>query len=543
MTEIRVTDLYSEPYGSTGNLGDNFLRLLGAPSIDNFQTVIRESVQNIADAALPGKGPGILVRLRALTKSQHEFLKQSVLAQVPECEASRIDIARSLSRNVLNVLEICDFNTTGLTGPTRADRIPIGTKATQFLDFLRNIGTAPEIEGGGGTYGFGKAALYRSSCCSTILVDTLPHEGAGEERRFMVSHVGESYSKPSSGMEHKFTGRHWWGVRHEDGVVEPVTGVDAESIASALGMPEREDARKQSGTSIMILDMDLQDSCVDDVGNRICEALLWNFWPRLMNDTPEESRFNLRVEINGVEINVPEPERFPPLELYCKAMRAIRNRSDSVKSIECLRPRKFLGSLAIEKGFRAKRVYPSHEDSVIPETSFHIALMRPVQLVVKYLQSHALPSDGMEWAGVFVVGDELEVESAFAESEPPAHDDWAPQSLPKGSRRTYVNVALRRLREHGLKVASIGGVPGPSGHSGPSLAEAAGAMGAVLDRGSPIVGGPGPRPPSSSGTGRRRKSKRATASTPKFVRLCEVDGRKAAEFALEVKQDAENSGE
>src|SRR5690625_2295215 len=127
MTEIRVTDLYSEPYGSTGNLGDNFLRLLGAPSIDNFQTVIRESVQNIADAALPGKGPGILVRLRALTKSQHEFLKQSVLAQVPECEASRIDIDRSLISNVLYVLEICVLNKTGMSGTYISDRYSICT--------------------------------------------------------------------------------------------------------------------------------------------------------------------------------------------------------------------------------------------------------------------------------------------------------------------------------------------------------------------------------------------------------------------------------
>ena len=52
--------LYSEPYGTTGNIGENFLRLLGTPSSDPLQTVVREAVQNIADAAKLGQGPEIL---------------------------------------------------------------------------------------------------------------------------------------------------------------------------------------------------------------------------------------------------------------------------------------------------------------------------------------------------------------------------------------------------------------------------------------------------------------------------------------------------
>ena len=77
-------ELHSEPYGSTGNIGENFRRLLGAPTLDPLQTVIRESVQNIADAARPGVGPEILIRLRTLSDTQRDIIRSVVLAEIPE---------------------------------------------------------------------------------------------------------------------------------------------------------------------------------------------------------------------------------------------------------------------------------------------------------------------------------------------------------------------------------------------------------------------------------------------------------------------------
>ena len=64
---IERLSLHSEQYGSTGNIGENSQRLLGAPSLDPLQTVIREAIQNVADAALPSVGPDIRIRIRRLT--------------------------------------------------------------------------------------------------------------------------------------------------------------------------------------------------------------------------------------------------------------------------------------------------------------------------------------------------------------------------------------------------------------------------------------------------------------------------------------------
>ena len=48
--------------------------------------------------------------------------------------------------------------------------------------------------------------------------------------------------------------------------------------------------------------------------------------------------------------------------------------------------------------------------------------MRRVELVVKYLEGPELPAPQVEWAGVFI--NDEDIDSAFADAEPPTHDDW-----------------------------------------------------------------------------------------------------------------------
>ena len=297
MTIPRLSS-YSEPYGPTGNIGENLRRLLGAPSLDRLQTVIREAVQNIADAAKLGVGPEIEIRLRRLTPEQRRVLTSRVICgPLPEPGSNRLLNAMRSQRQPV-VMEICDFGTTGLGGPTRSDRIPLGEEHTDFIDFLRNVGTARDTTRGGGTYGFGKVALYRASKCRTIVVDTLPHGSGPQDRRLMGCHLGASFEVPTDGMQRRFTGRHWWGIPDpDDRIVDPVTGVGARVLAEELGLPARDEGRP--GTSVMILDFETDGDDLDQIGNRVVEGLLWNFWPRMMRDTPVKKRFNCRVEVAG----------------------------------------------------------------------------------------------------------------------------------------------------------------------------------------------------------------------------------------------------
>ena len=537
MTLARLSP-YSERYGATGNIGGNSHRLLGAPSLDPLQTVIREAVQNIADAAKLGVGPEIEIRLRRLTPQQREVLASRVICGRLQEPRSNELLAAMHSRQELVVMEICDFGTTGLGGPTRADQIPSGVKNTDFIDFLRNVGTARDTVHGGGTYGFGKVALYRASKCRTIVVDTLPHGSGPQGRRLMGCHLGASFEVPENGMRTRFTGRHWWGIPDPvDRIVDPVTGQGAQALASALGLPARSGNR--SGTSVMILDFETDGDDLEVVGSRVVEGLLWNFWPRMMRDAPEDKRFTCRVEVSGSSLTIPPPESFPDLCLFSKAMRAVRaGTGNDVRPISSKRPRKRLGTLAIEWGFRTpRRPLVEEESSLFPASSSHIALMRPVELVVKYLEGNPLPDERLEWAGVFVASGEDEVERAFAESEPPAHDDWKPASLPRGRTKTYVNVALRRLREAGKEMGLPGMGHAGGSETGPPLGRLARRLGRALEG----VGGGSGRPRPKPG-GRGKRPARARATPARFERLIPTESGCVAVFSTEVRQGVHRDG-
>ena len=532
--------LHSEPYGTTGNIGSNVRRLLGTPSLEPLQTLVRESVQNIADAARLGVRARILFRIRTLRDAERMVMTEHVLTRLPREEGSRGKLQAFLACKEPVVMEICDFGTVGLGGPTRADRLPHGGERTDFVDFIRNVGSPRDVEHGGGTYGFGKIALYQASRCSTILVDSQVAGGGEGARRFIGSHVGKSFAANSNGTLRPYTGRHWWGVpASDDGstFVEPLLDTPAQELAATLGLPARRTS--ESGTSIMILDFDLQGVTAETTGWTVVETLLWNFWPRMLRSTPDERRFDCRVEVEGRSLAIPEPEQTAPLHLFAKAMdEARQNIGETLRS---QRPKKDLGTLTIEKGLHAPRGrLGTLSKSALPVSCRHIALMRPVELVVKYLEGEPLPDDRVEWAGVFLVSSETEVERAFAMAEPPAHDTWEPSNLPKGPAKTFVNVALRDLYRRANEMGQTRPATPEVGHMGPPLARSAGLMGRLL---SGTIGDGGRNEPTTNGRpGSRGRAQRPTTSQPLFVRLEHDDKGTIAVFRTTVHQDPGKSG-
>lgn len=525
--------LQSEQYSPSGNMAaDGFKKLLGAPSMDLLHTMIREAIQNSCDAAKTAP-PTIWFRLRELTAAQIDVVDTAVLAELPIGNRSREGFEAFRTREKRWVLEICDFGTSGLTGPVRADRIPENCEDTDFVDFTRNIGSRRDTHEGGGTYGYGKSSLYLASACSTILVDSCSTFMGQTVRRFIGCHLGEAFQHPDgNGYVSRYTGRHWWGNVADDGVADPVDGDAAVALAARLGMPERNEDKK--GTTIAIVDpvflQGEEPETAENIIRMILETVLWYFWPRMMRTTPASRKLTVRLQLNDKTFSTIEPEEFPPLDLYCEAMDKIRKNTD-VEPIRAQKPQRFLGNFAVSAGMKAMRKRLVKSDlSVIPVNSHHIALMRPVELVVKYLQGEAIPSDTAEWAGVFVC--DHGVEAAFAASEPPAHDDWMPQILPKGHDKTFVKVALRELS----KRANAGGKKSSlaSGAAkGPSVAKVASALGQFLADvadDSPIT-----RKGGSKGAARIKNQ----FTQPEFKRLEMVGGRKAAVFEVAINAGRE----
>lgn len=517
--------LHAETFPPSGGMAaDGMKKLLGNPALTLLQTMVREAVQNSWDARLRDGGVSFRVSLRRLKPGEAACLKEQVLHELPRPAGSRGPLRQLLASPEPVILELSDWGTRGLGGPTRADIVPGKGEHNDFVNFVRNMGARRDTAQGGGTYGYGKSSLYQMSRCSTVLIDSLSVDHGGRERRrFIGCHLGDA---ADVGARARLTGRHWWGVGDpEDGLVEPAGGRAAAKLAASLGLPPREEGH--TGTTLAVLDPDTDDLPLEDVAARVIETLLWFLWPKMIAGNDGHPPIRFQVEVDGDPIEIPHPESFPPLDLLVEAYRAVKARSANVEEIWSERPVRLLGHLATSRGFRRDRIHLTDpDDSLIPHSCSHIALMRPVELVVRYEEGTALPSEAHEWAGVFICDDDREVEQAFADAEPPAHDDWIPDKMPKGWGKTFVRVALRQIRA----IASTFALPDPGAAGGvspqPSLAWAADRMGAFIPfLSQPAIGG------TRSGGNPRARWR---VSSPRFHTLEEGSGGGEAIFELEV---------
>jgi hypothetical protein len=350
----------------------------------------------------------------------------------------------------------------------------------------------------------------------------------------MAAHLGGAFEKGQRGssIRKRFTGRHWWGVLDAEEGIDPLHGEAAADMSSRLGLPGRRP--EDTGTSIVIIDpqFDNTDPCV--LADELVEIILWNFWPRMMRTVPKDRRLIISLEVEGKRISIPAPEDFPPLDLFSQALAEIDQPGDQARTIICQRPAKVLGSLSICRGATAQRVGPALRlSSAFNAPSARIALMRPVGLVVRYIDGEPFPDARFEWAGVFRCSDDDDVEAAFAKSEPPAHEDWVPENLPKGREKTWVRVALREIESAARSYVAPSVNPSTSTERGPSLAQAASRLGALL--GDVSSQGPGkPRSVSNVSPSSRRD---VAVSSPVFLRLVEMESSIQAVFLAEVRND------
>jgi hypothetical protein len=461
---------FPEPFQAYGSFaGDGARRLLGKPKLDPLTVLVRETVQNSWDARCRDRGSiGFAMDCWGLGADQLHTLRHDVFAELPP---HGIDLGHVLDREEVGVLVVSDRGTLGLTGPVRAD--VSATERTDFADLVFNMGQPRDVEGGGGTYGFGKTIAYVVSEASTVILYTRTQVDAELETRLIAVAVGSQYATDA----HRFTGRHWWGIAAGN-VVEPLTGADAEHLARRLGFPGFESA--ETGLSMMILAPKFNGRTTRQAMTFIANSLSWHFWPKMITRHAGRGTVPIafRVSCEGEAVAVPDPEDHPPLGIYVTALRALHAHDDgeeidttvAVQPIRMLRPNRQLGLLALTRDVhKSRRVLDdgSDPDDDVEESapfagnSHHVALMRRVELVVKYLPGPELPGAHVEWAGVFV--NDVDIDAAFADAEPPTHDDWQPGMVEDKRRRRLVNRALQNI---GGAVRAAFGAATPSPISG-----------------------------------------------------------------------------
>lgn len=469
-------DLWSEPFPASGGMtAEGVKNALGRPRMDLPTLLVRETVQNSWDAGLRTGVRPIRFRIEAgsLTGDRLASIRRFVFPDVPD---AGLPLRSVLADDEVPVLIISDRGTSGLGGPTQA-----GVRAgepTDFADFVRNVGQPPDKERGGGTFGFGKAVLYMASRASTIVVHTRCRNHESVENRLIAIGLGEPFPAMIGEEERLHTGRHWWGRRDPDAGIEPVLGEAARELARAVGMPTFND--DELGTSIMIIGAEFGELDLRAAVEEMSEAILWHCWPKMLGAPPQ---MFFDISCDNDQIAVPDPRNHPDLKHFVDSYRVAlggetRDAMHSSRiSIDCGRPVKHLGQLGLGL-FPNVGVRPAGE---IPGRPFagpphHVALMRVPRLVVTYLEGPESPVQEVEWAGTFVADDD--VDRAFAQAEPPSHDDWIVDTLPRSPEKTFVNVALRNIRREMKQFTG----PRSITEDGeiPPLAALAGALGGLL---------------------------------------------------------------
>lgn len=432
---------WSQPFPPTGAITSEGIRnQLGRPPVDPLTVFVRETVQNTWDARRRNGPVNYRLDFRSVTATERPVWER--LLSPPGQVERHLRLGRVLRQPPLHLLMVSDRGTTGLGGPTRADELADGRR--DWISFVLNVGEKRDTDHGGGTYGYGKAVLYRLSEVGTVLVHTRTSDGSGRTvSRLIGIALGNSFELREHVDPRPYTGRHWWG-RVQDEHVEPLTGDHADETARALGLPGF--GPTDTGTTLVVI-----APALDEFGDRmaaaqhLAETVSWHTWPLMLPERGDD-RLVPQVAVDGTSVPVPDPSLAYPLRLFVEAYRNARE--PDVEILRCGRPKRELGRFALQR----RRVLPMPEDggtaaaayAGVPADPHHVCLMRSPELVVRYVEGPKPYSVNVSYAAVFRASDELD--DVYAASEPPTHDNWVYEQL-HGDDRTFVRTTFARIKE------------------------------------------------------------------------------------------------
>jgi len=516
---VSSLERYSPRFTAGAFDGHGAKRLLGTPDLDPTAVLVRETVQNAWDAGRGSDDMAFTINLRRIDSTTVGLIERLVLDQ----KAPSSGQERLFEQDSFWVLEIHDRGTVGLGGPIRNDLASEPGQERDFVNFVFNAGVARDVDLGGGTYGFGKTISYIISAVGTILVWSQIREPAGFSQRLIGSAINDSYNM--HGYRH--TGRHWWGILTERGQrVEPALDDHARYIGErifSMGFGAHE-----TGTSLMILDPKLDGDSADEKIDSLRAAVLDHVWPKLVPEVGRR-RMDISIQLDGVEVPLSSVDEHPKLSGHAAALRAVRAVQGrrpaevdrifppvKVREIRHGTTKRLLGHLALTR-------FPIPRGITAPSQS--VTLMRhDAELVVKEVSYAAFSTTGIQWAGVFKPV--AEVDDSFAQSEPPAHDDWVPKSVPVKARASEVRVALSRIDQYVNEYIRDYGVASSDGGQAVSGAVAgdalAGLISGVTSGGAPTREQKRGRP--SSG-GRRRLRRPQALITDMGIEAATTTGR------------------
>lgn len=402
----------TQPMG--GSTGEGYRNTLNAASMSKEEVLAREAIQNSVDAK-DGTNNTVLVTFHKRNLQNARLREFDDVLKFTKSFGPRkeyLDLGEDAPLDVLSDREssfecllIEDYNTTGLGGSLLKTN-----KSSHFRNLLLELGyggKARDLEGSGGSYGFGKSVYSKSSSLKTIIAYSRfapTDETEGQYSRLM----GCAYFKAHEFAGTSYTGRAWFG-QTKDQITLPFTNKQADSLAESIGISARDE--HTIGTSILIVGCDFDfDTLRKGVEN------FW--WPRLL-----ENQLDVELYEDDVAINPPRPRTREDLKPYLTAYDILRNHKPPSANRERVSTfqkyhGKHLGNLA--------SVAVEYDDDLDQEAALDspfinsVAYLRKPKMIVEY---NKCGHPNLEPAcGVFL--SHPDIDTSLKLSEPGLHNKW-----------------------------------------------------------------------------------------------------------------------
>lgn len=411
-------------------------RTIANTGLSQTEVLLREAIQNSYDAHLDNNKPlKINLKCYKFSKENVEFISKLFK------ESGKI--GESLEKRILSSyynLEISDRNTTGLTGFNgfQEHESAIEEKFHHFIYMTGNDDV--KDKGSGGSYGFGKAALYKYSDFRTIVVYSRIYSKTSNQyqSRFIICRIDDRLPEKES--------RCWWGTegKYSDNTTyaKPINGQEADFLAQKFGMTPF--AENETGTNILILKPyvkeglnSFESTFEEEIPALICH---W-FWPKIITQNLQK-KIDFKLILNGDDISdyIPDPTETYPYSTFSRAFRSCvdyyshkaGSNNDEVVLVNFERPYVELGGIFLKKVGIRSFMYDKFINTDFSKPQ--VVLMRDVEFIVKYEEVDVDTSNTHTTCfGLFHTNrlghrqngeDSQEVEHYFRDIENQTHNQW-----------------------------------------------------------------------------------------------------------------------
>ena len=419
-----------------GNTTKAVTRTIASTGLSRTDVLLREAIQNSYDAKLDNKKPlNVALNCYKFDKEQWDKIEHLLL----DAGAIGEILGRKISSTFYN-LEITDRNSTGLIGyPGFQENIREGIEE-KFHHFIYMTGN-DEInkdKNSGGSFGFGKAALYKYSFLRTIVVYSRIQSNGQFQTRFIICKIDEREPDKIS--------RCWWGAEghYEDGITyaKPILNKDADNLAKLFGMqPFYND---ETGTDILILNAEKNvdiDSFATTFEEEIPVKLTHWFWAKMVSpNVGKKIEFTMSLNNEDITVNIPDPKDTYPYSCFVRAYQDCcdyyTHKSgvdhSGITIVNHGKPVVDIGGIFLRK--TGLRDYMFDKYISVDWKKPVIALMRDVEFIVEYHEVNIDTNNlHVNCFGVFHTNrlgcsknstDPEEVEHYFRDIENQTHDKW-----------------------------------------------------------------------------------------------------------------------